>query len=351
MTAIRKARTTTAGQSALDSSRWDRAVDDFDRVIQMKGARADAALYWKAYAQNKLGQRPEALNTIQRSDQGFPKSRYLRDAKALEVEVRRDTGSPVDPEAESDEELKLMALNALQNSDPEQAVPMLQKIAAGHRLAEGSRRARCSSSRRATPPRRATSWSASPRATATPTCRCARSGTSASTAARRAAPLSADIYASSSDVDLKKRILQLVHDRRRKEPRCSPPRRASRTPSCAPKPCGSSASWARTTSCGRSTRRNRRVDVKKQIIRAMFVGGDVDALIELAQGEQNPELRLLAVRNLGLMGSKRTGDTLVEIYGTDKDPGGEESGHQRALHPAATPRRSSPSRARSRIRR
>src|SRR4029079_10925902 len=62
------------------------------------------------------------------------------------------------------------------------------------------------------------------------------------------------------------------------------------------------------------------LDVKKQIIRALFTGGSVTRLSELARGEQNPELRLLAIRNLGVMASKRTGDVLVEIYGSDKDP-------------------------------
>ena len=62
------------------------------------------------------------------------------------------------------------------------------------------------------------------------------------------------------------------------------------------------------------------VDVKKQVIRALFTGGSVTRLTELAKGEQNPELRLLAVRNLGLMGGKRTGDTLIEIYNSDKNP-------------------------------
>jgi len=62
------------------------------------------------------------------------------------------------------------------------------------------------------------------------------------------------------------------------------------------------------------------VDVKKQVIRAMFVGGNVTRLIELAKTEQNADLRLTAVRNLGVMGSKRAADALVEIYSTDKDP-------------------------------
>ena len=60
--------------------------------------------------------------------------------------------------------------------------------------------------------------------------------------------------------------------------------------------------------------------MKKGIIRALFNGGSVTRLSELARGEQNSELRLLAVRYLGNMGSKRTGDVLVEIYNRDKDP-------------------------------
>src|SRR5215213_5204021 len=62
------------------------------------------------------------------------------------------------------------------------------------------------------------------------------------------------------------------------------------------------------------------VEVKKRIIQAMFVGGNATRLIDLAKTEKDPELRRAAVRNLGIMDSKRTSDALVEIYNTDKDP-------------------------------
>src|SRR6476646_5111563 len=62
------------------------------------------------------------------------------------------------------------------------------------------------------------------------------------------------------------------------------------------------------------------VGVKKRINKAMFVGGDDDRLIELEKKEKIPELRRTAIRNLGVMGSKKTGDALVQIYSTDKDP-------------------------------
>jgi hypothetical protein len=44
------------------------------------------------------------------------------------------------------------------------------------------------------------------------------------------------------------------------------------------------------------------LDVKKHILRAMFIGGNATRLVELARTEPNPELRLSAVRNLGIMG-------------------------------------------------
>lgn len=61
------------------------------------------------------------------------------------------------------------------------------------------------------------------------------------------------------------------------------------------------------------------VDVKQQILQAMFIGGNATRMIDLARTEQNPELRRTAVRNLGMMGGKGTGDALVDIYTRDKD--------------------------------
>src|SRR5262245_10796434 len=51
------------GQRALDEARWQRAVEQFTSVADAKGARSDAALYWKAYALDKLGQKADALAT------------------------------------------------------------------------------------------------------------------------------------------------------------------------------------------------------------------------------------------------------------------------------------------------
>ena len=49
----------------------------------------------------------------------------------LEAEVERDIGQPVRPQDSADDEVKLMALQALQNTAPEEAVPMLEKVLEG----------------------------------------------------------------------------------------------------------------------------------------------------------------------------------------------------------------------------
>jgi hypothetical protein len=61
------------------------------------------------------------------------------------------------------------------------------------------------------------------------------------------------------------------------------------------------------------------VDVKKRIIQAMFVGGNVARMSDLALNEQNVELRRAAIRNLGLMRAAKSGETLATLYAREKD--------------------------------
>lgn len=117
------------GTEALNDGGYEEAAGKFDQVVKMHGRKADAALYWKAYALNKTGNKAQALTTIAELKKNYPQSRYLHDAGALEVEMK---GSSVNPNDLSDEETKLLALNALMNSDPERAVPLLDKVIHGN---------------------------------------------------------------------------------------------------------------------------------------------------------------------------------------------------------------------------
>ena len=119
------------GQNAADEYKWDRALSYFDRVVGLKGSKVDAALYWKAYSQNRLGQRSEALATIAELNKNYPNSGYRKQTAVLEAEVRRDIGQPSRPQDSADDEVKLLALQSLQNTSPEQAVPLLEKVLEG----------------------------------------------------------------------------------------------------------------------------------------------------------------------------------------------------------------------------
>ncbi len=116
------------GTSSLDSGRYDRAIEAFDKVIAKNGPKADGAMYWKAYALNRLGKRTEAQAVIGDLLKKFPSSRWSGDAKALLIDVQHATGQPVQPEQASDEELKLIALNSVVSSDPDRGIPMVEQV-------------------------------------------------------------------------------------------------------------------------------------------------------------------------------------------------------------------------------
>jgi tetratricopeptide (TPR) repeat protein len=116
------------GTSYLDSGRYDRALEAFDKVIAGNGPKTDGAMYWKAYSLNKLGKRTEALAVIDGLVKKFPSSRWAADAKALRIDVQQAIGQPVRPEQTSDEDLKMIALNSVVRSDPDRGIPMVEQI-------------------------------------------------------------------------------------------------------------------------------------------------------------------------------------------------------------------------------
>ncbi len=120
-----------AGVRALDQHKYDAAIQNFDGVINAKAPRADGALYWKAYALNRLGKRDEALAVLAGLRRDYASSAWLNDAQALEAEVKQNAGQPISPAQESNEDIKLYAINALVSSDPERAIPLIEGVLKG----------------------------------------------------------------------------------------------------------------------------------------------------------------------------------------------------------------------------
>jgi len=119
------------GRNAIEQGRYDRAVERFEQLIEMKTTRTDAALYWKAYSEDRLGDRSKALTTLSELQKQFTDSRWIKDAKALELELRQAAGQAVPTDLQNDEELKLLALRGLIQNDPDQAFPIVEKMLSG----------------------------------------------------------------------------------------------------------------------------------------------------------------------------------------------------------------------------
>ena len=115
----------------IERNQYDRAIDVLDRVISGNGSQAPGAMYWKAYSLARIDRRPDALTTLGELRKQFPKSAWIKDAQALEVEVKQASGQSVSAEAQNDDELKLLALRGLQQSDPEAALPVIEKMLNG----------------------------------------------------------------------------------------------------------------------------------------------------------------------------------------------------------------------------
>jgi hypothetical protein len=115
-----------SGKELLNQSKYQDAIIRFDRVIAQKSTNADGALYWKSYAQFKLGKSEDALATITQLRRDHGQSAYLADAKVLEADVRRMAGQAPNPSALDDDELKLLALQGLMRTDPEKTIPQIE---------------------------------------------------------------------------------------------------------------------------------------------------------------------------------------------------------------------------------
>ena len=306
------------GTEALDEERWERAVESFDRAAASGSRRADAALYWKAYAQRKAGRPTEAVATLGQLRKQAPQSKWLKEADALEQEIRQGAGQRPAPERQPDEDLKLIALNALMTSDAEQAVPMLEKFlstGASPRLRDralfvltqsGSTRGRAIVADIA-------------RGKSHPDMQRTAVKYLGLFGGEESRQTLSEIYASTSDVDIKKAVLQAFMTSGDKA-RVLAAARGEKSPELRRAAIRQLGPMGAQSELWELYKSETTPEAKREIIQALFVSGAGDRIAELAKTETDPELRRTAVRTLGIIGSDRTGAMLVSFYQTDRDP-------------------------------
>src|SRR5271170_1318463 len=116
------------GTRAINDAHWAQAEQIFSNLASQHGARAEAALYWEAYAENKQGNAARALEICAELRHAYSQGNWVKECSALEIEIHGKSDDPMPPQAEQDEELKLLALNSLMQQDEAHAVPIIQQI-------------------------------------------------------------------------------------------------------------------------------------------------------------------------------------------------------------------------------
>ncbi len=305
--------------AAFDRGDYAAAIGLFRQIVQTEGSRADASLYWIAYAYSKNGEAADALAAIGELRSTHPDSRWIDDAEFLEAEIRGAAGQDVEVEPESNDEMRLYALNSLMHANPERAVPLLRRILDGDEsdemkgralfvlvqndseqafdVVDGVARGENNVELRLTALRHMGMYDS-----------------------ERAHPVMDEIYQSTKDVEIKAAVLAGFmmggHTERL--------RQAARTETdpklhiAAIRYLGMSGGADELWDLYQS---ESSIEAKKEILRSMGMTGHSSRLVEVLRTESNSELRSAALRGLAMVGDDDeegavvVRELLLEIYG------------------------------------
>jgi len=304
---------------AINESRWSDAESLLNQVIEQHGRRADGALYWKAYVENKEGRSSDALKTCADLRQSYSKSTWLKECSALEIEIRGKSSSPVQPQAEQDEDLKLLALNSLMQSGDANALPILQQILEGQQSERLKERALFVLAQDQSKPAQDLLGQII-RGERDPNLQVKAIRLLAVTRGNQAANTFADVYGKSNNPSVKKAVLDsyLVMGAPDKLVQVAQHESDPELMRHAISELGALGAVSQLSSLYQATTSK---DAKAAIINALVAAGGkgADALSAIASSEQDPELRRRAIRNMGVAGGASAIPTLLSIYSKSTD--------------------------------
>jgi len=305
------------GREALDEDHFEQAAHKFAELVQMNGPQTDAALYWKAYAENKQGKKEAALSSIADLKRRFPQSRWKKDAEALEIETRQSSGQTPNPEAVADEDLKMLALQGVMNNDPVRGAQILANKLNGPGSPKEKSKALFVLAQSGTPEAmdilgKVALGQSNPELQREAVKYLGMFG------GKRSRATLQQLYSSTSDEGVKRAVLRsymISGDREsllaaaRSEKNDSLKREAIRQLGLT----GGESELQQLYQAEASP------EVKRELLQAFFLAGDSAKLVQVAQNEKDVELRRTAIHNLGLMGTGRDANALQTIYAKETD--------------------------------
>ena len=313
------------GTRAINEGRWSDAAAIFSKIASQHLDRADAALYWKAYSENKEGQQARALETCAELGHAFPKSRYISECDALRIEIRGAGGHPDQPQSTPDDDLKLLALNALMQQDEARAMPAVQQILNGNGSEKLKERALFVLANSNTPEAQNAIGQIA-RGQSNPQLQIKAIRMYAAIKGKKSVDMLADVYQHSSDEGVKRAILQsyLVTGSPEKLVDAA---RGEQNPVLVKSAVQSLGAMGATSDLATLYRETKSTETKSAIIGALVAAGPkgAEVLSSIATSEQDPELRRKAIRNLGVSGGASAAPALVSTYQSSADAGSKKA--------------------------
>jgi len=304
------------GTRALDRRQWDEAVKQFTDAAA-NGDRPDGALYWKAYALGKLGRTADATTALDQLAKEHPQSRWLNDSKALRVELAQAAGRPVSPEDEADDDIKLMAINSLLQTDPERSVPLLEKLLQTKSSPQLRERALFVLSQSNMPKAREAVVRVA-KGSLNPDLQLHAIRHLGAFGGAENRQLLAEVYGSTNDVPIKKQILQGFmasgeRDRMLSIAKSEPNQELRKEAIRYLGAMGASTELSTMYAAEQS------VEVRGEILNGMMAANNMAKILEVARTEKDQRLR---DRAIGMLGSNRNPSNvqaLVELYGSTQE--------------------------------
>ena len=237
--------------------------------------------------------------------------------------MKQDSGQRVSPETESDEELKLMAINGIMQSDPDKAIPLLENILKSSQPPKVKNQALF-----------VLAQSSAPRAQQVIE-QIARGGANPDLQLKAISYLSQrrrgnqgpqnpnlllEVYGSTNDLAVKRAIVNAWESYRDKDKLAqvaktekNPELRRAAFQGLASNNPGQPELWP-------ILQAETNPDARQEILRCMYQDGNVDKLTEVVKTEKDPKTRRVAVEVLASQKVANAPDLLVSVYNSEQDP-------------------------------
>ncbi|MBV1909063.1 MAG: HEAT repeat domain-containing protein [Kangiellaceae bacterium] len=301
------------GQSQLDAKNWNEAQQTFNRILSQKKGKHDAALYWLSYAQFHNNQSQPALKTIAKLIKAHPKSSWIDDAQALRVEIKDRLGDSAEID---NDELKLYAINSLMNSSSEKTLPLLTKIIKGKSSIRIKKRAMFVLSQSGNP--RAFELLAELAGNdKNETLQSYAIETLGISGSKKAMAFLVNVYSETSNETIKSKVLRGLMVANDSASLISISRSES-NPDLKRRAIKLLGSMGHGKSLVGFYKEKGFKAFRKDLIHALAIGGSAERLFTLIETEKDDELKLYAVQKLGIVGGKKVSEELSKIYQANK---------------------------------